>query len=212
MDNPLYSQQLNGLNFGQFNLFGGGTKAQDKSKFEAVTFPKGTKYQALSYSTASLYISAKAQNPDACYKWISTFAQHPELMSLMPERHSQLDDASLETTSGKALASVYRDVAKVLDDPNALKIPSLFDGGSNISGFVVQFWLFKAWDDYVLNGKDLDAGLTDAQTFADAYLGCATALPAYDPAQQKYQDYIKGYTNCAVKADPSLKALLGAGS
>jgi len=85
----------------------------------------------------------------------------------------------------------------------------LFDGGSNISGFVVQYWLFQAWDDYVLNNKDLDTSLTDAQTFASAYVQCAASVPPYDPAQQKYNDYIRGFTDCAVKADPRLKALLG---
>ncbi len=209
-DNPLYSEQLNGLNFQRFSLFGGG-KAEDKSKFEAVTFPRGTQLQALSYSSASLYISAKAQNPDACYKWISAFAARPDLMSLMPVRNTQLADPSLETTSGKALAAVYRDIAKVLADPNTLKVPSLFDGGSNISGFVVQFWLFQAWDNYVLNDKDLDTELKDAQIYVDAYLQCAAAIPAYDPAQLKYQDYIRNFTDCAVKADPRLKSLLGRG-
>lgn len=208
--NPLYSEQLNGLNFRQFNLFGGGNNNdQDKSKFEAVPFPRGTQLQALSYSSGSLYISARAQNPDACYKWISTFAARPDLMSLMPVRNSQLADASLETTAGKALAAVYRDIAKVLDDPNTLKVPSLFDGGSNISGFVVQYWLFQAWDNYVLNDKDLDGELKDAQTYADAYIECAATIPAYDPAQMKYQDYIRYFTDCAVKADPRLKKLLG---
>ncbi len=209
--NPLYSEQLNGLNFRRIALFGigGNTPEEDKSKFEAVTFPRGTQIQALSYSSGSLYVSAKAQNPDACYKWISTFATRPELMSLMPLRKSQLADSALETTAGKALAAVYRDVAKVLEDPNTLKVPSLFDGGSNISGFVVQYWLFQAWDNYVLKDKDFDTELKDAQTYADAYIECAAGIPAYDPAQMKYQDYIRNFTDCAVKADPRLKKLLG---
>ena len=208
-DNPLYSQQLNGLNFGQIALFGGGSKPQDTSKFEAITFPKGTKNQALSSSESSLYISSKAQNPDLCYKWLSTFAQHPDLMSLMPARQSQLDDPGLETSVGKPLAAVYRDVGKVLADPTTLKIPSLFDGGSNISGFIVQYWLFQAWDDYVLKGKDLDTGLQTAQQYATGYIECAAALPPFDPQQQKYTDYLRNYLNCATKADPRLKSLFG---
>jgi ABC-type glycerol-3-phosphate transport system substrate-binding protein len=211
-DNPLYSQQLNGLNFGQIALFGGGSKGQDTSKLVAITFPKGSKNQALSYSEASLYISAKAQNPDLCYKWLNTFAQHPELMSLMPARQSQLDDPGLETSVGKVLAAVYRDVGKVLADPNTLKIPSLFDGGSNISGFIVQYWLFQAWDDYVLKDKDLDSGLQTAQQYALGYTECAGALPPFDPQQQKYTDYLRNYLNCATKADPRLKGLFGGGS
>ncbi len=207
-DAPFYSEQLSGLNF---SPFGGGASAaaRDNSKFEAVTFPKGSQSQALSYSEGTLYISAKAQNPDACYKWISTFAQHPELMSLMPVRHAQLNDSGLETNVGKALAAVYREVGQVLDAPGTLKIPSLFDGGSNISGFIVQYWLFQAWDDYVLNSKDLDVGLQTAQQYASGYTECAAALPAFDPKQQKYNDYLRTVLTCATKVDPRLKGLLG---
>lgn len=207
-NNPLYSQQLNGLDFGQLALFGN-NKSQDTSKLTAITFPKGPNRQALSYSESSLYISAKAQNPDLCYKWLNTFAQHPELMSLMPARQSQLNDSGLETSAGKALAAVYREVGQVLADSNTLKIPSLFDGGSNISGFIVQYWLFQAWDDYVLKGKDLDTGLQTAQQYATGYTECAAALPSFDPQQQKYTDYLRNYLNCATKADPRLKGLFG---
>jgi ABC-type glycerol-3-phosphate transport system substrate-binding protein len=204
---PFYSQQLSGLNFSPFG--GAAAASQDTSKYTAVTFPKGSQNQALSYSEGTLYISAKAQNPDACYKWISTFAQHPELMSLMPVRHAQLADTGLDTAVGKALASVYRDVGQVLDAPGTLKIPSLFDGGSNISGFIVQYWLFQAWDDYVLKDKDLDTGLQTAQQYASGYTECAAALPAYDPKQQKYNDYLRTVLTCATKVDPRLKGLLG---
>ncbi len=205
---PLYSEQLNAFNFGQIaNPFGGGQR--DTSKFEAVTFPKGSERQGLSYSEGSLYISAKAQNPDLCYKWISTFAQHPELLNLMPARRTQLASSDLDANAGKALAAVYREVGTVLDDKNTLKIPSLFDGGSNISGFVVQYWLFQAWDNYVLKGQDLDSGLQDAQQYASGYLQCAAGLPAFDPKQQKYQDYLRTVLGCAVKVDPSLKSLFG---
>ena len=207
---PFYSEQLSGLNF---NPFGGGDSSPtDTSKLTAVTFPQGSATQALSYSEGTLYISAQAQNPDVCYQWLRIFAQHPELMSLMPARHSQLSDTALDTTVGKALASVYRDVGQVLDAPGTLKIPSLYDGGSNISGFIVQYWLFQAWDDYVLNGKDLDSGLQTAQQYASGYTDCVAALPGYDPKQQKYNEYLRTVLTCATKVDSRLKGLLGNGS
>jgi len=163
----------------------------------------------MSFSEGSLYISTKAQNPDLCYKWISRFAQHPELLSLMPARRSQLNSTDLDNYAGKALATVYRQVATVLDDQNTLKIPSLFDAGSNISGFIVQYWLFQAWDNYVLKGQDLDSGLQNAQDYASGYLQCSAAIPPFDPKQQSYQDYLKTVLQCAIKVDSSLKSLFG---
>lgn len=208
-DNPLYSEQLNGLNFRGLSLFNQSQQPTSRAKFEAVTFPKGTGTNALSYSSGSLYISAKAQNADACYKWISIFASKPELLDLMPAQKAKLNDPVFETQVGKALAAVYRDVEKVLDDPATLKVPSLFDGGSNIAGFVVQYWLFEAWDGYVLKNGDLDVLLKDAQVYVDAYQGCQAGIPAFDPAAQKYEDYINSVLQCALKADPRLKSLLG---
>lgn len=207
-DNPLYSEQLNGLNFRAAALFAPAQNASPQ-KFEAVTFPKGTSQQAISYSSGSLYISSKAQNADACYKWIKLFASKPELLDLMPAQRATLADSAFEAKVGKALATVYRDVAQVLDEQGTIAVPSLFDGGANIAGFVVQYWLFEAWDNYVLKNGDLDQGLRDAQVYVDAYYTCQSGLPAYDPAQQKYEDYIAGVIDCAVKADPRLKALLG---
>jgi ABC-type glycerol-3-phosphate transport system substrate-binding protein len=205
---PLYSDQLSGLNFAR--LFGKNpVEAAPNGKFTAVTFPRGSQYQALSYSVGTLYISAKAQNPDACYGWISTLAAHPDLLNLMPARQSQLDDPNLASQFGESLAAVYREVGKILADPTTLKVPSLFDGGSDISGFVVEYWLFQAWDSYILKGADLNAALTDAQTYASAYTACTAKLPAYDPAGQKYLDYLRGLIGCAAKADGRIKAFLG---
>jgi hypothetical protein len=35
-----------------------------------------------------------------------------------------------------------------------------------------RFWLLRAFDNYVLNGADLVAELTNAQQLTNAYLGC----------------------------------------
>ncbi len=206
-DDPLYSQQLNGLNFrgpGRNNA----NTPQD-NKFSPITFPKGSTMQAMSYSIGTLYISASAQNPDACYRWISTFAQHPELTNAMPARHTQLSDPKMDTTYGTALAGIYRDVGTILDDATTVNIPSLIDGRSNVSSFLIQHWLFEAWDNYVLNGKDLSTGLTDAQNYANNYSQCTAVIPPFDPAQIKYTDYQRQFLDCAVKVDPRLSSLRG---
>lgn len=205
-DDPLYSQQLNGLNFR-----GPRQNAANPAdnKFTPVTFPKGGKNQAMSYSVGTLYISASAQNPDACYRWITAFSQHPELTNGMPARQSQLADPKLETTFGTGLATAYRDVGAVLNDPATITVPSLIDGRSSISTFILQHWLFEAWDNYVLKDQSLETGLADAQNYATGYLGCTASIAPFDPAQMKASDYQKQFADCAVKVDPRLSALRG---
>ncbi len=199
---PLYSQQLNGLNFGRPQR---ADTAAAASNYSPVTFPKGSKVQLMAFSVGTLYISATAQNADACYKWISTFAQHPELTEAMPARHSLLNDPKMDTLYGAALSATYRDVSTVLDDPNTIGAPSLIGGFTNIASIAVQHWLFQAWDNYVLNGKDLNTELQDSQKFADGFLQCAAGIPAFDPAQGKYSDYQQKFLTCATTVDPALK-------
>lgn len=202
---PIYSQELNGLNFrGQR----GNNNNPQSSNYVPVTFPKGTTYQMMAYSVGTLYINATAQNPDACYRWISLFAQHPELTSAMPARHAQLNDASLDTTFGVALAQAYRDAATVLDSPDTIGAPSLVGGFANLSNTAVQHWLFEAWDNYVLNGKDLASGLSDAQNYATGFLQCYATIPPFDPSQEQYTAYLQQVIQCATKTDPRLRATL----
>jgi len=158
----------------------------------------------MSYSVGTLYINSTAQNTDACYRWISLFAQHPELTSAMPARNSQLADPNLETIAGKALAQAYRDAGAVLNDPNTIGAPSLIGGIANPVNTAIQHWLFQAWDNYVLNGQDLATGLATAQSFATGFLQCDAAVPAYDPAQEKYSDYLALVNKCVTTTDPTL--------
>ncbi len=206
VNNPLYSQELNGLNF-RGQRAAGSTNPQS-SNYAPVTFPKGSAYQMMSYSVGTLYISASAQNPDACYRWISLFAQHPELTNAMPARNSLLSNAQLDTQFGAALAQAYRDAGKVLNDPNTIGAPSLVGGFANLTNTAVQHWLFEAWDNYVLNGKDLASGLADAQNYASGFLQCYATIPPFDPAQEKYTDYLTQVVKCVTKTDPRLSASL----
>ncbi|MEP7286797.1 MAG: hypothetical protein ABI947_13635, partial [Chloroflexota bacterium] len=44
------------------------------STYKPVTYPRGSQFAAVSYGIGTAYISAKTQNRDACYRWISTLA------------------------------------------------------------------------------------------------------------------------------------------
>ena len=210
LNNPVYSQELGSLNLrGLVPGQSGPSNAPTAKNYAPVTFPKGSKYQMMAYSVGTLYINASTQNADAAYRWIALLAQHPELTNAMPARNSLLADPKLDTTFGVGLAGIYREVGKILNDSNTIGSPSLVGGFANISNLAVQHWLFEAWDNYVLNGKDLATSLFDAQGYASTFLTCFSTVPAFDPAQEKYSDYTTQIINCVVKADPRLSNLRG---
>ena len=75
---------------GGFRRFFGGPNAGNNPN-RLVGFPTGT-YNGTSYNITAGYISAKAQNPDACYRWLSYLAQHIDVFGAMPARLSQIND------------------------------------------------------------------------------------------------------------------------
>ncbi len=203
LDNPVYSQILNGFNFRPNT----NPDTATNQNFTPVTYPKGTKTQLVAYSLGTLYISAAAQNADASYKWIKMLAAHPEILRLMPARQSLLKDTALDTAYGAPLAQTYRDIGKLLDDPNTITAASIVGGFNNLQSQAVQHWLYQAWDNYVQTGAGLEDGLTRAQEFATGFLQCAASIPAFDPKQQKYGDYQNALLACATKVDPTVKDL-----
>jgi hypothetical protein len=81
-------------------------------------------------------------------------------------------------------------------------------GGSGISGFILQRWLFEAFDTYVLNDGDLEEALKTAEGYAKPYEECVAKLPPFDPSVQQQRDYIMQYAQCAISADPRLTNLI----
>ncbi len=180
------------------------------------TFPSGNQYTGISYDIGTAYISATSQNPDACYRWISTIAQHPDLFLAMPARRSQLDDAASANGQNADLAAAYHQIDTILQDPNTISIPSQFGGGLSSPGnLVLQLWLYRAFDSYVLEDGDLDSQLADAQTFAEAYQGCVANIPpntlGADATQKDLIAYYLQYITCATNVDPSLSSLFNFG-
>ena len=117
-----------------------------------------------------------AQNPDACYRWLSYVAQHVDVFGAMPARLSQINDPTMQASLGDN-AGFYQQYAQLLSDPNTIVFPSASGGNASISDFLIQFWLNRAFDNYVLNDADLNAELSDAQTYATAFQQCVAALP-----------------------------------
>ncbi len=184
--------------------------------YQVTTFPYGTRYNVASYNLGAAYISARTPNPEACYRWISGVARHPEVLSAMPVRRSYIDDPLVTASQGTDIVEMYRAIADALDDPNTIIFPSPFNGIASPGGLVIQLWLYRAFDMYVLQDGDLETALVDAEAFIKAYQECIADIPPFDPAQYQTQlqqiVYFLQYTNCAVKIDPSLSSLFSFGS
>jgi ABC-type glycerol-3-phosphate transport system substrate-binding protein len=174
--------------------------------FRYTTYPSGERYTGASYNLGVGLISATSQHPDACYRFFNAITGNPTLFQAMPVRRSQIEQPALAEKQGEALVSFYRQMAAQLADPNTINFPTPFSGGASQTGFLLQYWLYQAFDAYVLDGKDLSAALADADQKAQEFQACAatiTAPPSGD--QEAAQTYLKEIGKCAVSIDPGLK-------
>lgn len=165
-------------------------------------YPQGTQYSVVGFGdSGGGYIAVDAVNPDACYRWISTIAAHPELFGLlMPARLSLVNDPATIATQGSELVAVYNQIIALMNEPNAVVFPSAFGGGGfSLEDFVIGKWLNRAFDAYMLEDADLEIELEQAQMMVDAYRQClANAdldVPESDPARE-----------CVAQVDPELDA------
>ncbi len=171
-------------------------------------FPSGSKSSAVTFNLGGFYISANAQNPQACYRYISKATHNPALFASMPARHSLLDDPTLAATQGADTVALYKQIAMLLDDPHTVTYPGLSLGTASLQGRVQlmpELELFKALDSVILNNTDLTATLKDAESSAKAFEACATSLPVFDVTNVDSQRaYLNGFAQCATKADPAM--------
>ncbi len=176
---------------------------EQEDPYRMTTFPRGSQYAAASYSIGTAYISASAENPEACYRWISEIARHPELFSGMPARRSLINDPALASSQGADVVAAYSQIDAMLSDPNTITLPSPFAGASP-ANFLLQFWLNRAFDNYVLHEADLETELASAETYVRGFLECTANIPPFDPASQSQIDNFQRYQNCATQVDPTM--------
>ncbi|GIK63636.1 MAG: hypothetical protein BroJett018_14300 [Chloroflexota bacterium] len=182
----------------------GSQQAEDTTAI--VSYPRGTTYNVASYNIVTGYVSATAENPEACYRWLSEVAQHPELYSAMPARTSQLSDPSITTSQGEDLTALYNELAATISDPNTITFPQSFRESGSPANFAREYWLKQAFDRYVLEDADLETELAQAQQYTQDYISCISDLPPFDPSstdQNYMQDYFGQITTCAATADPN---------
>jgi ABC-type glycerol-3-phosphate transport system substrate-binding protein len=171
-------------------------------------YPRGSKFGAVTFNLGGFYISAQAQSPEGCYRFISQAATTPALFSSMPARRSLLTDPTLAATQGTDTAALYQQIGKLLDDPSTLPLPGLSLGTTSLQAraqLMPQLELYEAIDKAILNNADLASALKDAQTSAQAFQTCAATLPPFDVTSVESQRaYINGFGQCAIKADPAM--------
>lgn len=209
---PIYPETLNGTNL---FAFGGEEDPAEApaDPYRITLYPEGSQFTGISYDIGAGYISATSQNAEACYRWLSAIARRPDLFGAMPARLSLINDPTNVTVQGEDATSAYNLIANLLASPNTIAFPSLFSGASSPGNFIMQIWLYRAFDNYVLEDGDLQAKLEEAQIFSEAYQGCIANIPPYNlppnASQSEQINYFRQFTDCAVDIDPSLNSLFG---
>jgi hypothetical protein len=169
-------------------------------------YPSGSLYVPVTYDIGSAYINANAENPQACYDWITTMAQHPELFGGIAPRRSMLTDPALIAAQGEDVTAFYEAFVALLEDPNRLIFPASFSSGDSVRPYVEQMWINEAFDNYVLHDGDLEADLADAEMYIDAFRVCAADIPLISEVGYRTQmdalRYIRRLTDCAIEVDP----------
>jgi ABC-type glycerol-3-phosphate transport system substrate-binding protein len=192
------------------NGFPGRKIAPGTTPDKPVLFPMGHQFTGLAYTLGTAYISTQTQNPEACYRFISTIAKHPELFPSMPARRSLLNSQELKASTSPEVLALYNQVDTLLKDSHTIAFPTFDKGTVSVSNFLLEHWLFEAFDVYVLNGADLTSALKDAEGYAKTYQGCTATLPPESllAANDQITDTTKAYVACAEKADSRLKPIL----
>ncbi|MBZ0296335.1 MAG: extracellular solute-binding protein [Anaerolineae bacterium] len=196
----MYSQLLNSLSFV-------GIDSDTENPYRLSTFPQGTQYSALSFDLGTGYISAFTPAIEPCYRFITAVADTPDLFeNLMPVRRSQINSPDLVTAQGQEAADFYREMDRLMQQPNTVIIPSTFQAATDLTSIgdaVLALWLNRAFDRYVLEDADLEVELEEAQLYASSYQGCAANVP---PATEEDNilTYVQKYVDCAVQIDPSM--------
>ncbi|MEO8608210.1 MAG: extracellular solute-binding protein [Chloroflexota bacterium] len=166
-----------------------------RTAYQLTTFPQGD-YIPAAYDVGAAFISAAAQNPEACYRWISTLALHPELFTGMPARASQLTNPAFLASQSLEANDFYQYFASSLRDPRTMVFPLTTDDSDNSAGVFLVQWLNQALARYIKSEADFDTVLNQLRSNASAFMTCIAAAPS-----PTYSEYRK----CALAVDPILE-------
>jgi len=173
-----------------------GVPTFDTGGYIPALFPRGNAYTPIAFELGTAYISRLAVNPEACYRLISRVSQRPDLFTGIPVRQAS------EATQAGDFQTFVPELDMMLDNPDTVVFPYRVRGNAS-RDVILSYWLYRAFDRYVLDDANLDAEMIEAERFSQEYLSCTDALPAYDPAIQSSRERTRQYVECALQVDPT---------
>jgi hypothetical protein len=125
----------------------------------------------------------------------------------MPVRQSLLSDPSVMASQGEETVAMYQQLDTLLRAPNTIVFPTISGGGGMAAiNFMQEYWLRQAFENYVVNGADLETELAEAELFTKAYMECTASIvvdtTSSDAGDQRRQ-YAEQVMTCASSVDSS---------
>jgi ABC-type glycerol-3-phosphate transport system substrate-binding protein len=143
-----------------------------------IAFPAGNQYTPVAYSLMAGYISRFSQHPEACYRLLRSLSHRTDLLGGVPAQRSEAIRSEY--------SAFYAEFNQQLNAPNLVVIQGNYTGNAHS----VTYWLYRAFDRYVLEDADLLSELSIAEQFTNEYLLCVeNGGDSYD---------------CALQVDPTI--------
>ncbi len=184
-----------------------------ENTYRLTTYPRGSEFTPISYNLGLAYIGADTLNPEACYRWISTIAQHPELLMGMPVRRSMLNSPEIAAAQGDDVIAAYQMFDASLQDPNVIVVPGQNSGSAYTGAWIEQRWINRVFDNYVLEDSDLEADIAQTIDDIEVYRACLTGLGEFDAAiydtEEESQAFWEEQIQCAINIEPELAQMYG---
>ncbi len=162
--------------------------------YRLAAFPTGSVHAPVSYSTTVGVINKETPFIDACYRWLSFLSLNQQVFTAMPAWRSQFDEADI--SQGADAEAVYRSFDTLLSQPNAVLIST----AGRIETSFIAYFLFQAFNAYVLDGALLEDALSTAQQQAERFTECVGGI-------DEMANYTTAVIDCAVLIDPGLETL-----
>lgn len=194
---PMTTDRLSPNSFRLMQRNGAFNRNPQTDTYEIVAYPDGV-YTPVSYDLNTTFISATTPYRDACYRWMSYLADHPEAFSLMPISADILENPAYQATQTERMLDFYRQFSELTTRDNAVIFPRTF--GTGIGEALPMIWLNRAIDNYVQNGADLATELAAAQDYTSTYQACFQTISTQDNREVFNQQV----SNCVATIDPSL--------
>jgi len=143
-------------------------------------------------SNQSYFISAQADDPQACWDWIRHLLDQPDILDGMPTRRSLIESSNWRALVGPDKADAYQ--AAVARSEEQL-----------VQTFTPVTWPLSEFQrmavSRALKGEDLRLVGAETQQKAENYLACIAGLP--EPADGSSEESYSQVNDCASQADPT---------